>query len=113
MTYEDMDYYTRVFNLIFNRVGIINQILGCRYDFDASNPCVVRHVGHEWRVDYYGSCVASWHIWDLPGIESAFARVDALDDALWITRRVGMLCRPVYAGAQRDTQENITSAACV
>lgn len=78
-------------DILLNRIAIINEIHGCRYDYSPANPCTVSYrLGH-YTCTYAGDTLCSWLAYDLPSLDDAFACVDALCDALWLVRRAGFL----------------------
>ena len=83
----DMCEWTRVDELLANRVSIANQILGARYDGDLSNPVRVVSFRGGRRVMLCGERFCEYLMYDLQSIRDAFARVDALSDSLWLLRR--------------------------
>lgn len=94
MRFEDMTEYTKVFDLVCNKVSLINQVLGCRYDFDVRNPCRVLHVMGVWRVVLFGRVLAEWRPWDVSGVRSALSSAQVAFDVLWDARRVGIVAKP-------------------
>ena len=86
---DSMYRWSQLYDLVQNRCAIINQIHGCKYDFARGNPCDFRWHDGRWRVDYFGSELATFRVYDLPSAQSAYDRVDALSHALWMLRRSG------------------------
>ena len=78
-------------DLLLNRVAIINQVHGCKYDFQTGNPCEVRGYGRSYEVYYGGDLLTTWDISDSGTLDAAFSRLDALADAVWLVRRAGFL----------------------
>lgn len=91
MTYEEVDLWVRSQDLIYNRVSIINQCLGARYDTALDNPCVVRHVGSCYIAYLFDCEFARWKIYDQVSTDGALARLEAYSDGLWYTLRSGKL----------------------
>lgn len=92
MTCYDALRWTKLHDLIINRLGVANQILGCRYDFSSDNPCVLR-TSRGWYVcEVNGMELCSWRRYDESTTRRALARVDALAGLLWSARRAGGLC---------------------
>ena len=91
MSYADMCEYVKVYDLVCNKVSLINQVLGCRYDFDCHNPCVLMHVGGRWRVVLFGRVLAEWAPWDVSGVRAALSFAQVAFDVLWDARRVGFV----------------------
>lgn len=78
-------------DLLLNRVAIINQTHGCQYDYLAGNPCEVRNAGRLYECYYGGDLLTAWDVLDISTLDSAFAVLDALSDAVWLVRRAGYL----------------------
>lgn len=91
LRYADVCRWTKVHNLIVNRISIINQIHGCRYDGLVTNPCKLKRRDGHYVVDYCGEEMARWLLYDVDTVESAFRVVDRLSRALWLGRRAGVL----------------------
>lgn len=85
MKYDDMYAWTRTFDLLANRVSIINQILG-------ANVVWVSYKRGLYVCTVCGAKLCDFRIYDLPSIDAAFASVDALSDGLWLLNRSGRLC---------------------
>lgn len=83
--------WTRVHDLLVNRVCMVNEIHGCRYHHGYGNPCVVRSCRHGYVCEYGGTPLCSWSCYDVQSVRDAFATVDALADSLWLVRRAGYL----------------------
>lgn len=88
---SDMNRWTEKHDLILNRIAIINQIHGCRYDYEATNACVVSRDGVWYYCSYFGCELCRWRRYDLDGVSSVFDKLDAMADVLWRVRRAGML----------------------
>ena len=73
----EMIEWTRVDDLLVNRVSIANQILGARYDGDLSNPVRITDFRGGRRVTLCGERFCEYLMYDLQSIRDAFARVDA------------------------------------
>lgn len=91
MRWEDMALWERKQTLVLNRLRVINQVMGCRYDESPDNPCTFSWRGGAYVVEWLGREVARLPIYDLEAAETAFQRLDAIADALWMARREGML----------------------
>ena len=91
MGYADVVDWTRLVDIIENRVSIINQIMGARYDSCLDNPCILRYRRGEYVCTYCGETYATWHVYDLDTTRRAFERIDALSDALWLAFRTGRM----------------------
>lgn len=91
MRYQDVYRWSRTFEVIRNRVIIINQIHDCQYDGLVTNPCRLSYHGGTYSVSYCGTTVATWRLYDVESVERAFERVDLLATCFWDGRREGHL----------------------
>lgn len=83
--------YVHYYDLVINRIKIVNQILRSRYDFSPENPCVL-HRRFGWTEVYYcKSCVSSFEVWDVNGARLAFERLDKLANTLWRYSCLGLI----------------------
>ena len=85
MKYDDLDAWTRVYDLLVNRVKIINQILG-------SVVVRIQYKRGTYVCMVCDSKLCDFRIYDLASIDAAFAAVDGLSDGLWLLNRTGRLC---------------------
>lgn len=99
MTYEEVRNWTDKHNIIVNRVKVINQILGARYENACDNPCAIEYRRGRYRVLFFGVCLAEYGIYQVESVEMALLRLDAVNDALWYMSRVGFFteCQPTMA----------------
>lgn len=91
LTYDQVSSWTDCHDLIVNRVAIMNQILGCRYDHSPDNPFVLerRRKGYVCKV-----CDAAYESWDLYNAieaERALCSIESLKEGLWLLNRSGRL----------------------
>ena len=91
LTYADMVDWARLHDLIANRVGIVNQLLGCRYAVSPTNPMGVRRDGSQYEVLCDGAVLASYGVWDVDGIRTAYELVDHWSDCVWQLSRLGRI----------------------
>lgn len=91
LDYNVMCKWSQDFKVIENRVSIVNQIHGCRYDFDVSNPCALAYSHGRYSVTYDGLEVCGFGVYDADGIASALLSLTAWTDCLWRVRRAGFL----------------------
>lgn len=80
---EDMRYWSRLHDVIANKVSIINQMHNCRYARNYANPAQHRHRGGTYEVEIYGEVVASYALYDVEGTEKALERMQMLTDLYW------------------------------
>lgn len=93
MTVHDITRWSKLYDLVLNRVGIANQLFGCRYDFASDNPMVITKCHGIYSVSYLDSEVASFAVNDLDGVSSALQVLDQWSRCLWLLSRSGRLCR--------------------
>lgn len=91
MTFEQMGIWTKTHDLVRNRMRVLNQILGCRYDESPENPARLEYRHGTYRVRFCGRIVAEWRVYDLQSVQTAFERLDAMSDAFWQARRAGVV----------------------
>lgn len=91
MTYSDMCAWADFFDLINNRMSILNNILGARYDNCADSPCRIKYRTGRYRCEVCGETFAEFRVYDLDSTKRAFAMVDSLADGLWLLNRSGRL----------------------
>lgn len=91
LTFSQCVRWSKTHDLIANRVAIVNQMHGCRYDNCVGNPCVLRHLGGLYEVRYCDTVVASYALYDLNTANKALGTVDKLNDVLWNGRREGYM----------------------
>ena len=87
MDYENVCAWTKKFDLIINRISIINQTLGARYDAALDNPCVLVSKRGNYQVNVCGVRFACFRSYDLQSTVDALKRLDALSDGLWYLMR--------------------------
>lgn len=78
-------------DLVVNRVSVINQILGARYDGCLDNPVRLRRVRGGYVVEVCGAPFVRYDLYDVHSTESALASLDALKEGLWLLNRSGGL----------------------
>lgn len=91
LEYGDMVEWTRLMDLATNRVGVCNQLLGCRYAHSAENPMVMKRCGKRYEISFDGEHWASFGVWDLDGIRTVVDSLDAWADCIWQLSRYGAL----------------------
>lgn len=91
MGYEEMSLWAKVFDLLKNRLGVCNQILGCRYHHSPDNP--VRLVCHSgvYVVSFCGDEMVRFRAWDLEALTGACELLDHWQDCMWQLARSGRL----------------------
>lgn len=83
--------YTYYYDLVINRIKVVNQICRCRFDFAPGNPCVLKRRFGWTEVYYCGSCLSTFEVWDVDGARLAFERLDKLADTLWRYSCMGLV----------------------
>lgn len=91
MTYYDVDRWSRVYDLVVNRVSIINQTLGARYDGLDTNPVRIRYRRGVYSCYVCGAPYCSFHVYDLDSTQCAFDSLSCLADGLWYLMRSGRM----------------------
>ena len=90
-----MNRCSRLFDLVLNRVAIVNQLHGCRYDHNPENPMRVSRDHGTYVVTYCDAEVVSFRSNDLDSVSSAFAVLDAWSRCVWLLSRARRLVRDV------------------
>lgn len=86
-TYEQT---ARLVDVISNRVSVINQILGCRYDFAWSNPVTVVARRGRLKVKIFGVTFKTARLCDSDQLDDVVVALDLLKSALWLMSRGGV-----------------------
>ena len=89
MNFEQVDLWARLTDLINNRVSVGNQLLGARYDGCKDNPLQLKYERGRYSCMLCGEVYAFWGVYDLDATQTAFERIDALVDGLWLIGRSG------------------------
>lgn len=84
-----MFVWTKIFDLITNKVKMVNHMLGGTYDGSLSNPCTLRMKRGRYKVMLGDAEYASFGVYDVPSAETACERMACLVDGLWLVRRGG------------------------
>lgn len=87
MSYDDVCAWTKTFDLITNRISIVNQTLGARYDNSPDNPCSLVSNRGRYEIRLCGVTFDTFAAYDYDAISKALNRVDALADGLWYIMR--------------------------
>lgn len=91
--YSDMLGYTKAFDLLQNRIEVINQLLGYGRRGCLENPCRLRYRRGTYSVEIYGEVLNQFQPFDFPTCELALKRLDAVSSSVWQLGRNGMLLR--------------------
>lgn len=83
LEWEQMCRFTKVYDLISNRIGIINEVLGRPLHHSHDNPMRLDYTQGRYSVTFDGSRIADFGVYDLDGASSALAVLDAWQDCLW------------------------------
>lgn len=97
MSYSDVSYWVKLYDLVANRVKVINQMLGARIDGCLENPCRLCYERGSYSCMICGECFASFPIYDIDATSAALSRLSNLNDGLWLLRRSGRFfteCQP-------------------
>lgn len=93
VNYSDMLGYTRSFDLLQNRIEVINQLLGYGLRGSLENPCRLRYRCGTYSVEIYGEILNQFKPFDFPTCDLAVKRLDAVSSSIWQLGRNGMLLR--------------------
>ena len=91
MKYHDVSYWVKLLDLVTNRVKVINQMLGARYDGCLENPCRLVHDRGSYSCMICGECYATFTIYDIDATKEALSRISSLNDGIWLLKRSGRL----------------------
>lgn len=83
LTYGEMVEWSSLFDTLTNRMGICNQVLGCRHANAGDNPLVCRREGPSYVVRFAGEPISEFGVWDLEGIRDTVALLDHWQDCMW------------------------------
>lgn len=75
---------------VINRVGVINQILGCKYEHQVGNPCEVFIRRGLLTVNVCGGELATSRMYDGEGLIALLIVLDSLEGGLWLMRSGGV-----------------------
>lgn len=85
-----MDKYREVTNLIdliTNRIGICNTLLGCRYAHANGNPLALSYRGHTYVFSVCGEVLRTVGACDVDGLRQLYDIVDKYVDCIWYLGR--------------------------
>lgn len=85
-----MDKYREVTNLIdliTNRIGVCNTLLGCRYAHANGNPVGIHYRNGVYRFSVCGEEIMSVRACDVDGLQRLFEIVDKYVDCIWYLGR--------------------------
>ena len=91
LSYSDLVIWSKDYDLVLNRVKVVNQLHGCSYADSPSNPCRVLYDHGEYSVLYRGSRLCSFGVYDVVGVSSALSVVDSFADTVWSFSCAGLL----------------------
>ena len=91
LTYADMVEWSRLLDLLTNRVGMCNQLMGCRYAHSPENPLVMKRCKRRYEISFNGEYLGGFGVWDLDGLRAVCDSIGAWSDCLWNLSRSGML----------------------
>lgn len=91
LSYDDMVSWSRDYELVYNRVKIVNQLHGCRYADSSANPCRVTYDHGSYLVRYLDTILCTFGVYDVSGIALALSVLDRFSDCVWSMRRAGFL----------------------
>lgn len=91
MTYETLDLWSRLFDLLANRVSMINIALGARYGHAPESACKIVYKRGCYTCEVCGEPFATFRIYDVDALEEAYRAVDILKHGVWLLGRSGRL----------------------
>lgn len=86
-----VDAACREVRVIQNRVSVINQTHGCRYDFASGNPCRIDVHGGLSQVWYLDKLVCEYRVSKPDTVFAASQVMDAVSMAVRLIKHAGML----------------------
>lgn len=89
MKYEQVFAWTKVYNLVVNRVKAVNHMLGGTYDGCLDNPVRLVMKRGRYNVMLWDEVLASFGVYDLDSTQHAFEMLDFANDVIWQIRRRG------------------------
>lgn len=91
ITYDDMVIFTREYNVLVSKIGIINEMLGCTFQQSIHNPCTLSYSHGRYTVTYDGYEICTFGTYDVQGVEDAVLRLGCWSDCVWNIRRSGFV----------------------
>lgn len=91
LDYNEMVLFAKNIDLLKNRVGIINEILGLPYHHASTNPVRLFLRRGRYVFEVCGSEVACFGSYDADGVSAALSYAESVSDALWHLRRGGFV----------------------
>lgn len=91
MEYWEMSDFVRESKVVSNRVGVCNEILGCKYHHANDNPLTLVYSHGRYEVRYLGDLICSYRVWHLDEVRNASRIVDDWSRCLLLLRRGGQL----------------------
>lgn len=91
LDYSQVYAWNKAHKIVVNRVDIINQLHGCRYDSGILNPCKLKWRRGRYVVTYCGRELCAYRLYDAPSADAAVSVVSALVDMCWLGRRQGWI----------------------
>lgn len=86
------DWATK-YDLLVNRVGIVNEMLGCNYHISDENPMIIAKRDNSYSVRMYGEVIVSFRHYDNCGLIDAIECVELWHDVIWSLQRNGRIKR--------------------
>lgn len=94
MKYEQVFAWTNIYNLVVNRVKVLNHMLGGTYDGCVSNPVSLVMRRGRYSVMLWDKELATFRVYDLDSTQHAYERLDFAADVIWHIRRRGFFMEP-------------------
>lgn len=83
LCYADLVIWSKRYGLLCNRVKVVNQLHGCRYEQCPTNPCRLVYARGSYSVYYFGLLLCAFGVYDVNGVTSALGFLDSLADVVW------------------------------
>lgn len=91
VSYADVCAWSQDFDVITNRIAVINQVLGSKCEGLSSNPCKLAYKSGRYYVSICDSPFIDFGIYDSSESKIASDCLDRVFDAIWLLNRSGRL----------------------
>lgn len=91
ITYDEMVSFVNDFELINNRVAIINQILGGSFQ----HPFALTYHKGQYTCRFYDADVCSFGVYDSSALHHALQVLNSWESKVWLLSRNGFITQPL------------------
>lgn len=91
VTYAEMVAWTQDFDALANVVGVLNDMLGCKYQHADGNPLALSYCSGCYLVTCDGNELARFGVYDSGGVADALRRLREWSSCVWAMRRSGRI----------------------